>query len=570
MRQIVPPMLRALLLGVVMLAAGPALAAGDVDTCRNSTAEPAARLAACESVIADDKITGPSRAAAFWFRGDSLMKKRDYDGAIAAFSTAIEIAPQNIGVINARGIAYSYKGDDERALADYDLCLQLRPAYGSAYNNRGLIFMRRGELQRALDEFNLAVKHISSDQSRFLHHYNRARAEGLLKLYDASLADYAEAQKVNADGPQVPAYRCITYTSMGRFDEALADCNAALAKTPNQIYTLTSRANAHLGKGNLDAALDDYNQVLKTNPNYVRAYVGRGQLYEKRRNLAAARADYRMAANAVAPRREDIDTTLARGVAKERLAVLLGTPAAAGQATPAGPRKVALIVGNGAYRNVAPLANPPRDAKLMASTFRELGFATVTLAPDLTRDKFFAALHEFGLEAEKADWAVVYFAGHGMEIGGVNYLIPVDARLKADSDAETQAVALEQVIASVAGARKLRLVMLDACRDNPFEKTMQRTIALKLVNRGFSNIEPEAGFMVVYAAKHGETALDGDAINSPFATVLARVIKEPKVEVRKLFDIVRDDVWKATNRTQQPFTYGSLPGREDFYFVAGK
>jgi len=569
-------MWRALLLGLVMLvAASPARAAGDVETCRNATAEPVARLAACESVIADEKITGPSRAAAFWFRGDSLMKKRDYDGAIAAFTASHEIAPQNINVINARGIAYSYKGDDERALADYDLCLQLRPTYGSAYNNRGLIFMRRGELQRALDEFNLAVKHVSNDQSRFLHHYNRARVEGLLKLYDASLADYAEAQKVNPDGPQVPAYRCITYTSMGKFDDALADCNAALAKAPNQIYTLTSRANAYLGKGNLDAALDDYNQVLKTNPNYVRAYVGRGQLYEKRRNLAAARADYRSAANAVAARREDIDTTLARRVAKEQLEALLGTaaPAPAGKSTPsapAGPRKVALIVGNGAYRNVAPLDNPPRDAKLLASTFRELGFATVTLAPDLSRDKFFATLHEFGMEAEKADWAVVYYAGHGMEIGGVNYLIPVDARLKADSDAETQAVALEQVIAAVAGARKLRLVMLDACRDNPFEKTMQRTIALKLVNRGFSNIEPEAGFMVVYAAKHGETALDGDSANSPFATVLARVIKEPKIEVRKLFDIVRDDVWKATNRTQQPFTYGSLTGREDFYFVAGR
>ena len=569
-------MLRALLLGLVMLAAaGPARAAGDIETCRNATAEPTARLAACESVIADEKITGPSRAAAFWFRGDSLMKKRDYDGAIAAFTASHEIAPQNINVINARGIAYSYKGDDERALADYDLCLQLRPTYGSAYNNRGLIFMRRGELQRALDEFDLAVKHIFNDQSRYLHHYNRGRLQGLMKRYDASLADFDEAQKVNPDGPQVPAYRCITYTGMGRFDDALVDCNAALAKSPNNVYALTSRGNANLGKGNLDAALSDYEQVLKINPNYVRAYVGRGQLFEKRRNLAAARADYRSAANAVAARREDIDTTLARAVAKERLEALLGTAAPAGKASPstpqpAGPRKVALIVGNGAYKNVAPLDNPPRDAKLIASTFRELGFATVTLAPDLTRDRFFAALHEFGVEAEKADWAVVYYAGHGMEIGGVNYLIPVDARLKADSDAETQAVALVQVIAAVAGARKLRLVMLDACRDNPFEKTMQRTIALKLVNRGFSNIEPEAGFMVVYAAKHGETALDGDSVNSPFATVLARVIKEPKIEVRKLFDIVRDDVWKATNRTQQPFTYGSLPGREDFYFVAGK
>jgi tetratricopeptide (TPR) repeat protein len=569
-------MLRALLLGLVMLAAaGPAWAAGDIDTCRNNSAEPVARLAACESVIADEKITGPSRAAAFWYRGDSLVKKREYDGAIAAFTASHEIAPQNINVINARGIAYSYKGDDERALADYDLCLQLRPTYGSAYNNRGLIFMRRGELQRALDEFDLAVKHIFNDQSRYLHHYNRGRLQGLMKRYDASLADFDEAQKVNPDGPQVPAYRCITYTGMGRFDDALVDCNAALAKSPNNVYALTSRGNANLGKGNLDAALSDYEQVLKINPNYVRAYVGRGQLFEKRRNLAAARADYRSAANAVAARREDIDTTLARAVAKERLEALLGTAAPAGKASPstpqpAGPRKVALIVGNGAYKNVAPLDNPPRDAKLIASTFRELGFATVTLAPDLTRDKFFATLHEFGVEAEKADWAVVYYAGHGMEIGGVNYLIPVDARLKADSDAETQAVALEQVIAAVAGARKLRLVMLDACRDNPFEKTMQRTIALKLVNRGFSNIEPEAGFMVVYAAKHGETALDGDSKNSPFATVLAREIKVPKVEVRKLFDIVRDDVWAATRHAQQPFTYGSPPGREDFYFVAEK
>ena len=99
---------------------------------------------------------------------------------------------------------------------------------------------------------------------------------------------------------------------------------------------------------------------------------------------------------------------------------------------------------------------------------------------------------------------------------------------------------------------------------------MQRTIALKLVDKGFSNIEPSAGFMIVYAAKHGETAMDGDAQNSPFAIALAREIKVPRVEIRKLFDIVRDDVWSSTKHVQQPFSYGSPPGREDFYFVAGK
>jgi tetratricopeptide (TPR) repeat protein len=569
------------LIFIALVGAGPALAAGDIETCRNVAAEAVARLAACESVIADDKITGKSRGSAFWFRGDALMKKRDYDGAVAAFSAALDADPDNVGYINSRGIAYSNKGDDERALADYETCLKLRPNFASAYNNRGLIFMRKGDLDRAFEEFDLAVKYPANNQSRYIHLYNRARVQTYRKQYDAALADFAEAQKLNPDGSQVANYRCITYTEMKKFDEALADCNDALAKSPKSIYTLTSRGNAYLAKGDLDAALNDYNEALKVNPNYIRAHAYRGELFEKRRDVAAARSDYR-SASAALTKFDEIDIAVARRIARERLAVLtagarpataLGKPApgkATAPAPPSGPRKVALIVGNGAYKNVQQLANPPRDAKLIADTLRGLGFATVTLAPDLSRDKFFAALHEFGSEAEKSDWAVVYYAGHGMEIGGINYLIPTDAKLAADRDAETQAVALEQLIAAVSGARKLRLVILDACRDNPFEKTMQRTIALKLVSKGFSNIEPEAGFMVVYAAKHGETALDGDSKNSPFATVLAREIKVPKVEVRKLFDIVRDDVWAATRHAQQPFTYGSPPGREDFYFVAEK
>ncbi|CAN7455247.1 tetratricopeptide repeat protein [Bradyrhizobium sp. LjRoot220] len=574
-------MLRAILLAVVTLAAAvSARAAGDIDTCRNQQAEPAARLAACETVIADDKITGKPRAGAFWVRGDSLMKKRDYDGAIAAFSAALDVESDNAAYLNARGLAYGYKGDDERALADYERSLKLRPNYASPYNNRGLIFMRKGDLDRAFAEFDASVKLPANNTGRYIHLFNRARVQTYRQQYEAALADFAEAQKLDPEAPQVAIYRCITYTAMGKFDQALADCNATLAKTPTSIYTLTNRGNIYRAKGDLDAALKDYDAALKINPNYIRAHAYRGQLFEKRRDEAAARADYR-AASAALTKFDEIDTAIARRLARERLAVLMGTappPSAAAKPAPgktaapvpSGPRKVALIVGNSAYRNVQPLANPARDAKLIASTLRELGFATVTLAPDLTRDKFFAALHEFGTQAEKADWAVVYYAGHGMEIGGVNYLIPTDAKLAADRDAETQAVALEQLIAAVSGARKLRLVILDACRDNPFQKTMQRTIALKLVNKGFSNIEPEAGFMVVYAAKHGETALDGDSVNSPFATVLARELRTPKVEVRKLFDIVRDDVWTMTKRAQQPFTYGSPPGREDFYFVVEK
>jgi tetratricopeptide (TPR) repeat protein len=578
---------RAFLLSISLsVAVTSAWAATDLETCRDNQAEAAARLTACNAVVADDKVTGKPKAFANWYIGDSLLRKRDYDGALVVLNKALELDPDNATVLNSRGLAYGNKGDDERALADYDLALQRRPNFPAPFNNRGLIFLRRGDLGRAYDEFNIALS-LNTGANRYTNLLNLGRVQTLRKQYESALTYFAEGKPLNPGAWQIPNYRCTTYAEMSRFDEALADCNEVLAQHPKFAGPLTRRGNVYRAKGDLEAALTDYNDALKLSPNFVPAYVGRAQLYEQRQDKAAARADYR-SAGAALTKVDEYEVTLARRLAKERLAALVaadpslrsqsteavapppGKPAAPGAPAISVTRKVALIVGNGAYRNVEKLANPPRDAKLIADTLRGLGFQTVSLAPDLTRDQFFAALRDFGREAEKADWAVVYYAGHGMEIGGINYLIPTDAKLAADRDAESQAVALEQVIASVSGARKLRLVMLDACRDNPFEKTMQHTISLKLVTKGLSNIEPEAGFMVVYAAKHGETALDGDSLNSPFAIALAREIKVPKIEVRRLFDIVRDEVWKATNRQQQPFTYGSLPGREDFYFVAEK
>jgi tetratricopeptide (TPR) repeat protein len=396
-------------------------------------------------------------------------------------------------------------------------------------------------------------------------HANRGRVLAMNRDFDGALADFAEALTIDPAAPQATTYRCVAYIDMGRFEDAIADCSSVIDKLPKYQFAICSRAEAYMGKGNLDAALKDLNTVLSLNPNNVRAHMDRGQLFERRRDLVQARADYRSAAFALTPF-DEIDVAMARKTAQERLAALT----AQGPAAVNAGRRIALIIGNGAYKNVHPLDNPPRDARLIAGALHDVGFQTVTLSNDLTRDKFFEVLRAFASDAEKADWAVVYYAGHGFEIGGVNYLVPVDAKLAADKDAETEAVALEQVIAAVDGARKLRLVMLDACRDNPFAPTMKRTMALKLVDKGFSDIEPSSGFMVVYAAKHGETALDGEGTDSPFAVALARDVKEPRVEVRKLFDIVRDDVWTATKHEQQPFTYGSPPGREDFYFVAGK
>jgi tetratricopeptide (TPR) repeat protein len=510
-----------------------------------------------------DKLGGKDKAIALSVRGTTQLNKRDYDHAIETLSIALDLDPDYVIALNLRGLAYERSGKEDLAIADYNLALQKRPTYGVPYNNRGVIQLRRGALQSALDDFSLSIKYTP----KFLLGWtNRARVRTLMKDFDGALADFAEAEKIDTAAPQIAGNRCITHGMMRQFDQAFADCNRLIEKQPKNVFAINNRADVSMMKGDFDAALKDYNAAIQINPNNVRAHSGRGQIYERRKDLAQARADYRAAAYSLT-RFDEIDVARARAIAQERLAALM--PQTPGSAPTA--RRVALVIGNGAYKNVHALPNPPRDSKLIATVLREVGFQTVMSASDLTREKFFDALKTFAEEAEKADWAVVYYAGHGFEIGGVNYLVPVDAKLAADKDAETQAVALEQVIAAVGAARKMRLVVLDACRDNPFAPTMQRTLSLKLVDKGFSNVEPGTGFMVVYAAKHGETAIDGDgSANSPFATALAREIKQPRVEIRKLFDIIRDDVWAATRHEQQPFTYGSPPGREDFYFVAGK
>lgn len=556
------PLTLAILISNAAIAAAEPQAGDDLATCRDRQAEAQARATACDNLLKADKLGGKDKSLALVVRGNAQIDKRDYDRAIEALSSAIDLDPDNVGAINLRGLSHERKGEDDLAMADYNLAIQKRANFGYAYNNRGTIHLRRGALQSALDDFNLSIKYTPTF---LLGWTNRARMRTLNKDFDGAIADFAAAEKIDPAAPQIAGNRCITYGMMGKYDQAFADCDALIQKQPRNTFAINNRAEVNVMKGDLDAALKDYNTVIQLNPNSVRAHSGRGQIYERRKDLAQARADYRAAAYSLT-RFDEPDVARARAIAQERLAAL--TPQA-----PAGStgRRVALVIGNGAYKNVHALPNPPRDAKMIANVLRDVGFQTVISVSDLSRDKFFEALQTFATEAENADWAVVYYAGHGFEIGGVNYLVPVDAKLAADRDAETQAVALEQVIAAVGAARKVRLVMLDACRDNPFAPAMQRTLSLKLVDKGFSNIEPGAGFMVVYAAKHGETALDGDGgADSPFATALAREIKVPKVEIRKLFDIVRDDVWSATKHEQQPFSYGSPPGREDFYFVAGK
>jgi uncharacterized caspase-like protein len=164
-------------------------------------------------------------------------------------------------------------------------------------------------------------------------------------------------------------------------------------------------------------------------------------------------------------------------------------------------KRVALVLGNSAYRNTAPLANPVNDASTMATTLKSAGFEYVDFRSDLSAAETRRALREFADRARDADIAVVYYAGHGIEVDGANYLIPVDARLERDTDVYDEALSLDRVLVSIEPVRKLRLVILDACRDNPFAKTMKRTLATRAVGQGLAKVEPTSpNVLIAYSA----------------------------------------------------------------------
>ena len=236
-------------------------------------------------------------------------------------------------------------------------------------------------------------------------------------------------------------------------------------------------------------------------------------------------------------------------------------------ATASAAPRVALVIGNAAYAHAPALANPLNDAADMGAALDRLGFS-VTRLENADQAGLRRGLQEFALAASASEVAVVFYAGHGIEVDQRNFLVPVDARLASDQDVEFEAVPLELVSRAVERASGLRLVILDACRENPFAVKMQRTGATRSIGRGLARVEPSGETLVAYAAKEGTFAADGAGRNSPYTEALLEHLEEPRLDVGLMFRRVRDTVLRSTGGQQEPFLYGSLSSRE-VYLAAG-
>ena len=520
----------------VLSIAAPAAFAGPREDCASGTLNPELVIEACSKLIK----RAPRDAILYDNRGNGYARKDDFDSAIADFSEAIRLSP-NHGLHISRGAAYLAHGDYDLAIADLDEAIRLKPGNAFAHYGRGAAY--------------------------------RARRD-----YDRAIADYNEAIRLNPNHAASYSSRGYAYAGKGDHDRAIIDLNKALKLKPDLSGAYGARGYVFHKKGHHDRAVADLTEAIRLDPKEVTPYVDRGEVYEAKGDRAKAIEDYAKALALPAKYKWHRDK---QAEARRRLATLQAPPPAPPPTAPPPPpvaaappksvslgRRVALVIGNAAYRNVKALPNPVNDARAVAAALRAAGFAEVVERYDLGVQDMQKALKAFESMAIGADWAVVYYAGHGIEVDGRNFLIPVDAELKSASDVEDETVALDRVMARVGTARRLQLVILDACRDNPFVPRMAQVggIARAVGTRGLARIEPaHPNLFVAYSARHGEVALDGTGSNSPYARALVKHLATPGLELGIFFRRVRTEVLADTGGKQRPFEYGSLTDENLFF-----
>ncbi|HJZ42961.1 MAG TPA: tetratricopeptide repeat protein, partial [Hyphomicrobiaceae bacterium] len=341
-----------------------------------------------------------------------------------------------------------------------------------AYRNRGIAYTGKKLFELAVFDFDEALKLSPQDSSSLA---NRGWALAQMGQHDRAIADYTEFLKLSPRSDRVRNNRALALLRKGDQAAALADFEEAIRVNPRYVPARNNRGLVLARQNKLDEAIAEYSEALKIDPEYLLAYNNRARAYEAKGDVQAALADFKQAAEREGLNRHDEDAR-AKATAKQQVERLTKA-VAEGKAAPrpGAERRVALVIGNSAYAHAPALRNPVNDAKAFAAVLRAIGFTEVRELYDASLPTLGSTLKSFGDLAAGADWAVIYYAGHGIEVNGTNYLIPVDAILEQAAHVEDEAMPLSRLLSKVTAASKLQLVILDACRNNPFTGRMKRS-----------------------------------------------------------------------------------------------
>lgn len=414
---------------------------------------------------------------------------------------------------NNRGLAHNHKADYDRAIQDLSEAIRLDPNNSSAFNNRGMAYNYKNDYDRAIIEFGIAIR---LDPGKFSAFNNRA----------------------------------FSYSNKREHDRAIADASEAIRLNPKNAFAYKNRAASYEGKGELEKALADFQAALRigfgSSPNKIaeREAIDGGRRIEEKLAASKLAAVKPAAPKPVASQPQEHTPP----------------PAAAAPAVQSEIR-VALVIGNGRYRHAGALANPANDAADIAAALRRIGFEVVEGA-DLDRRAMEDKVREFSRKLDRADLALFYYAGHGLQVSGRNYLLPVDSKLERPGDLTFEAMDMSQVLAQMEAEQRVNLVFLDACRDNPLSRSLARSMGTRssTVGTGLAQIHSALGTMIGFATQPDAVALDGDGRNSPFTTAMLKHLSTPALDIAVLMRRVRADVVSATRGKQVPWDHSSLIG----------
>lgn len=550
-----------------------------------------------EADLAQALRLDPKNPAAHSGLGTLYNKRGDYDRALVELSQAIQLYPQQQFTLYAylnRAIAYENKGEFNKALADFRTALNLDPGKREVAGQEATEGIQRVEQRfaaggggadwttcsAAFSEEKIAAcaRLIASGKLRGSDlaqaHAQRGFSLVVLKAdCDSAIRDFDQAIRLEPGNAPVHATRGACYVRKGNLDRALVDLNDALRINPNNAAVHNAFGFYYNARGDYNRALVELNQALRINPQLAAAYKNRGVTYENKGELAAAVADFRVALTFDPAKRQivvqeaaqgiqRIEQKLARGDGAKIVATAPPTPQPAAVPMLTIPqRRVALVVGNSNYRHATQLANPTNDAADIAAALGKLGFDVVE-GRDLDKRGMEDKIREFGRKLEGADLALMFYAGHGMQVAGKNYLVPIDAKLERAGDLTLDTIEVGQVLVQMEAEKRVNLIFLDACRDNPLARSFSRSLGTRstAVGHGLASIQSAVGTLIAYATQPDNVALDGEGRNSPFTTALLKNITTPGLEISALMKRVRADVIANTREKQVPWDHSSLVG----------
>jgi Flp pilus assembly protein TadD len=566
-----PVILRAL--ACFVLAAGliaPALADDRAD-CRG-TGAPEAVVAACTRVIGAGAVQGSQLADLYAARARAYRSQSDLDRAIADFDEAIRIDPVRPFLLELRGNAWLAKHDYPKAIADYERALQLNPKLIPAYVGRASAHFAKGELDAAIADYQTAIELNPKGAALYLQRGHVWRRKG-----DAAraVADYSEALRIAPALLGAHVARGIALETAGDRGGARADYQAAIAAEARGEAAIRAQATARERLAMLDgsersAAPAPQNANAGATPPVHAAAPASAPPGSAAPGLA-------IPPSTVIPPKP-ATTSLSPGPLRQSaapagnvVATISPPPRVEAVAPPAATGiRLALVVGNGAYVNATALANPPNDAAAVAKTLREIGFEVIE-GTNLDRVGMERVVREFLRKAPGARLTLLYYAGHGMQVEGRNYLVPVDAKLAAPSDLPFETLELDKVLAGLDDEARANIIVLDACRDNPLARSFAsklgatRSAAVPAGLAGYATVG--TGTLIAFATAPGQTALDGAGTNSPFTSAFIKHVRTPGIEVNQMLTRVRVEVAAGTKNRQVPWANSSLLGE---VYLAGE